>query len=1469
MAAGLGNVVSVADQPSIPDDVPDSESSNDLRHRRLRWASTRHPNGRPRPMSRLHRLSLGARLKRHSTASERIAANDLTSSGENKGDDGDVSPSALPHRRVYVNLPLPPTDLDEHGQPLTQYPRNKTRSSKYTPLTFLPKNLWLQFHNVANIYFLFIVILGIFPIFGASNPGLDAVPIIVIVTITGIKDAIEDYRRTILDLDLNNSPTQILTNWKNPNVSEDNVSLWRKFKKASTRVSIRFLRFLKRYLGGRKRRMEIDAQERRRREEEMADEDQLSDTDAGRTMTLATIQSENTDHRISESFQMHEIRRSHDVSRLSHDLSRRSHDVSRMSHDVPRLSHDVSRGRQNPFDDIPDYRKPSIDLSHGNVLDYNRDIPGTARFKRSYWKSVRVGDFVRIRNDDEIPADIAILATSDSDGACYVETKNLDGETNLKVRQAVRCGAKIKHSRDCERAAFIIESEAPHPNLYSYSGVVRWSQRNPTDPRLPPQEMAEPITINNLLLRGCTLRNTQWVIGVVMFTGQETKIMLNAGETPSKRSRIARELNINVLYNFIILFILCFVSGVVEGIDWGMSNNSIQWFELGSIGGSPPVDGLVTFWTAVILFQSLVPVSLYVSIEIIKTIQAFFIWSDTYIYYEEIDYPCTPKSWNISDDLGQIEYIFSDKTGTLTQNVMELKKVTVNCVSYGEAYTEAMAGIQKRQGGNAEIEAANALRQIAISKEKMVQDLKTIYDNPYLNPEKMTFVGPQYVADLKGASGPEQAAATHNFMLALALCHSVLTERVSEDPPVLEFKAQSPDEAALVGTARDVGFTLIGRTQRGVILDVQGRIQEYSVLTTLEFNSTRKRMSAIVRMPDTNRIVLFCKGADSVIYSRLRKDGQEKLKESTAEHLEMYANEGLRTLCIAQRVLTEEEYILWSKEYDDAAAALVDREEKMEIAADRIERELTLLGGTAIEDRLQDGVPDAIQLLADAGIKLWVLTGDRVETAINIGFSCNLLNTDMELLVFQVSAEGGLQEAEQKLMDYMSQYFELKGTVEELEAAKKDHSPPDPTYALVIDGEALKLVLDDSLKMRFLLLCKQCKAILCCRVSPAQKAAVVKMVKNGLGVMTLAIGDGANDVAMIQAADIGVGIAGEEGRQAVMSSDYAVGQFRFLSRLLLVHGRWSYRRLAEMIANFFYKNIVFTLSLFWYQIYNNFDGSYLFDYTYVLLYNLAFTSLPVIFMGILDQDVDDKVSLAVPELYQRGILRKEWSQRKFWMYIFDGLVQSVICFYFTYLLFYTGGFVTPSGLQLNPRESMGVFVATAAVIVANVYVLLNQYRWDWLFCLLILLSILIMFFWTGVYTASTYSAGFFGSGAEVYGSLIFWACLLVTCVASLLPRFLSKATQKLFFPLDVDIIREQIRLGEFDYLKHLEPDQVGITSISGPMSREKLDDNVPTPTMTTSNGSDSVTANSDGAISNNGKQHFVNFLHKEAEEGFQ
>lgn len=986
-----------------------------------------------------------------------------------------------------------------------------------------------------------------------------------ILFVTGTKDAIEDWRRTVLDNELNNSPVHRLLDWNNVNTSEDDVSLWRRFKKSSTRGVIWLFRWWKRKTRSKSKGGKDFAQRA------LDEPQQPNDT---RRVSMASRPSfESVRSSLGEdAIQMTPVPSPQPSKGLSFDKT-----SSKLAAGQ-RTSRAFSYEDAHPLVETTDIKLSAPDGAphqsgssakfYGSLVDPTKQVSGKSRFKKDYWKSVQVGDFVRIYNEDQIPADIVILSTSDPDGACYVETKNLDGETNLKVRQALHSGRQVRHARDCERAEFIIESGPQHANLYQYSGIAKWTQRDPRKPEAQGTPMAEPISINNLLLRGCSLRNTEWILGVVVFTGQDTKIMINAGITPSKRSRITRELNWNVIYNFVILFFMCLVSGIVQGVTWSKGNKSLNYFEFGSIGGKPAVDGLINFWAAVILFQNLVPISLYISLEIIKLAQAFFIYSDTFMYYEKIDYPCTPKSWNISDDLGQIEYIFSDKTGTLTQNVMEFKKCTINGVPYGEAYTEAQAGMQKRQGIDVEEEGAKAHKQIAEDRVQMLKRLRKLYSNPYLHDDELTFVAPDFATDLEGESGVEQQRANEDFMLTLALCHTVITERTPGDPPKIEFKAQSPDEAALVATARDCGFTVIGRTSEGIIINVMGEDKEYAVLNTLEFNSSRKRMSAIIRMPD-GRIFLFCKGADSVIYSRLKRGEQAELRRSTAEHLEMFAREGLRTLCIARKELSEVEYQTWNKEHDLAAAAIADRDEKLEKVSDAIERDLTLLGGTAIEDRLQDGVPDTIALLGDAGIKLWVLTGDKVETAINIGFSCNLLSNDMDLLVLKIDDEKA-ETAEAELNKHMA-VFNMTGSDEELQAARKNHEPPGPTHAIIIDGDSLKLVLQDAFRQKFLLLCKRCRAVLCCRVSPSQKAAVVQMVKTGLDVMTLSVGDGANDVAMIQEADVGVGIAGEEGRQAVMSADYAIGQFRFLQRLILVHGRWSYRRLAETIANFFYK----------------------------------------------------------------------------------------------------------------------------------------------------------------------------------------------------------------------------------------------------------------------------------------------------------
>ena len=371
----------------------------------------------------------------------------------------------------------------------------------------------------------------------------------------------------------------------------------------------------------------------------------------------------------------------------------------------------------------------------------------------------------------------------------------------------------------------------------------------------------------------------------------------------------------------------------------------------------------------------MVPISLYISIEIVKTIQAYFISQDIEMYYEPYNTPCVPKTWNISDDLGQIEYVFSDKTGTLTQNIMEFQKCSINGIAYGEGVTEAQRGAATREGKSDAFDPEELTDQLASLKRQMMITMERAFKNRYVQPDKLTLVAPRLAEDLTNRSG-EQRKHIIAFFRALALCHSVLADKpdAQKEPYHLEYKAESPDEAALVAAARDVGFPFVGKGKDYVDIEVMGQLERYTPLRMLEFNSTRKRMSVIVRSPD-GRLILYCKGADSVIYARLRTDHDPLLKEQTSKDMELFANSGLRTLCIAYRYLEEDEYLSWSRTYDAATNAIQGREEEIEKANDMIEHSLSLLGATALEDKLQQGVPEAIEMLHRAGIKLWILTG--------------------------------------------------------------------------------------------------------------------------------------------------------------------------------------------------------------------------------------------------------------------------------------------------------------------------------------------------------------------------------------------------------------------------------------------------------------------------------------------------------------
>lgn len=494
------------------------------------------------------------------------------------------------------------------------------------------------------------------------------------------------------------------------------------------------------------------------------------------------------------------------------------------------------------------------------------------------------------------------------------------------------------------------------------------------------------------------------------------------------------------------------------------------------------------------------------------------------MFYAERNQRAVPRSWNIADDLGQIEYIFSDKTGTLTRNVMEFRKCSIGGKAYGYLPCSEGSGVTEDQ--------------FHMMEEQTIDCMSQILPYNYIPPTQLAFVDPALITDMLSSSNPTQSENIRNFFFAVIVCHTILIDKLSMDeeefanitqtpankvsPHLLQYQAQSPDEAALVKATRDLGFVFLGRENNDTLtLCVLGEIQTVQVLQVIEFNSTRKRMSVIIRKQDGS-IWLFCKGADSVITERLCQASREsEVTAITTSHLEDFAEDGLRTLCFASRRLSEHEYADFTARYNEASCAVTqNRELLMDAVAEAYERELEILGASAIEDRLQEGVPDCIATLQAAGIKIWVLTGDKMETAVNIGFSCRLLTRNMFLIMIRSedssveSTRRQLEEGYQKLVSTSMDRLAADMSDEEGAASIE----PLPTeYALIIDGASLKHALDDrECRPVFLDLATACQAVLCCRVSPLQKAKVVELVKKTRNVMTLAIGDGANDVSMIQ-----------------------------------------------------------------------------------------------------------------------------------------------------------------------------------------------------------------------------------------------------------------------------------------------------------------------------------------------------------------
>ncbi|XP_072050739.1 probable phospholipid-transporting ATPase IM [Amphiura filiformis] len=989
-------------------------------------------------------------------------------------------------------------------------------------------------------------------------------------------------------------------------------------------------------------------------------------------------------------------------------------------------------------DDIKRHR------SDNQVNNRKSDILVDGELMSTKWQHVQVGDIIRMENNEFIAADIMLLSSSEPHSLVYVETAELDGETNLKVRQAIPETAVM--GEDIEKLKQFnadVRCEAPNNKLDKFEGTLTWAEEK------------FPVSNDQILLRGCRLRNTKWCYGITIFSGRDTKLMQNSGKSKFKRTSIDRLMNKLVISIFFFQFVLCAIVAIACSI-WESNYGDEYQIYLPWDFKNPAIIATLVFFSYFILFNTLVPISLYVSVELIRLFQSFWINWDRQMYYDVNDTPAKARSTTLNEELGQIQYVFSDKTGTLTQNMMTFNKCTIGGRKFGE--------VKNDDGDILDITEDTPL--VDFSANKDYEPSFKFYDQTLLD------------AIEKGDRN------CWLFFRLLALCHTVMPERNEDGKKwgiqILEYQAQSPDEGALVGAARNFGFVFKSRTPTTITIDVQGAEDQYELLHILDFNNVRKRMSVVVRQG--HRIKLFCKGADTVIMERLCESSGH-LKESTNVHLNEFANEGLRTLCLAMKDITEDYYLEWRKRFKEAATSLDDREGKLDEVYEEIEQDLVLLGATAVEDKLQDGVPETIENLHKADIKLWVLTGDKQETAINIGYSCRLLTEDFnEVFVLDANTEEEAKESVVNALHKIRETVGIKGKDElegvdedEISVQSKDFDDVKDVYsfALIVTGACLAYALDPTVEEIFLEAACYCKTVICCRVTPLQKAQVVDLVKRHKKAVTLAIGDGANDVSMIKAAHIGIGISGQEGMQAVLSSDFSFAQFRFLERLLLVHGRWSYYRLCKFMAYFFYKNFAFTLMHFWFAFFCGFSAMSVYDEWFITVYNIFFTSMPVLSMGIFDKDVSEKMCIRFPELYKPGQENKFFNYYVFGSSLFQGAVTSIVIFFIPYGAFAED--IYPDGLSAQAQTLFGCMLATILIFVVNFKIALDTSTWNVFSHILTWGSIL--FYWLFIFLVycdplyPIFNAAFTYVGSATMMSHLptFWFALILVITILILP----------------------------------------------------------------------------------------------------
>ncbi|CAB11550.4 Phospholipid-transporting ATPase tat-1 [Caenorhabditis elegans] len=938
--------------------------------------------------------------------------------------------------------------------------------------------------------------------------------------------------------------------------------------------------------------------------------------------------------------------------------------------------------------------------SDNKVNAFSVEILVDGHWIEKQWKDVSVGDFIRIDNDSLFPADLLLLASSEQQGMAYIETSNLDGETNLKIKQALDITSTMTSPEKLSQFESEITCEPPSRHVNEFNGNIEING------------VARHFGIDQLLLRGARLKNTAWIFGAVIYTGHDSKLLMNSKRAPLKSGTIDVQTNYRIIFLFFVLVALALISAT--GSEIWRGNNIPQAWYLSFLEHDPKGSFLWGVLTFFILYNNLIPISLQVTLEVVRFFQAIYINNDIEMYDVNSDSCAIARTSNLNEELGQVKFIMSDKTGTLTRNVMKFKRLSIGSRNYGN---------------NEDDEFADA---------SLIEDYR---------------------------QGDEHSTSILEVLKMMAVCHTVVPE--NKDGQLI-YQSSSPDEAALVRGAASQSVSFHTRQPQKVICNVFGEDETIEILDVIDFTSDRKRMSVIVRDGAGGDIKLYTKGADTVIFERLEHGKeQEEAVEYCTEHLEDYASFGYRTLCFSMRHLTEQEYSQWAPEYKKAILAIDNRAKLLADAAEKLERNMILVGATAIEDKLQEWVPETIQALMAADIRVWMLTGDKRETAINIAHSCALCHTNTELLIVDKTT---YEETYQKLEQFVARAIELE--------------KQEKGFAMVIDGKSLLHALTGEARKHFGDLALRCHAVVCCRMSPMQKAEVVEMVRKLAKHVVLAIGDGANDVAMIQAANVGVGISGEEGLQAASASDYAIPRFHFLRRLLLVHGAWNHDRSVKVILYSFYKNICLYIIELWFAMFSAWSGQTIFERWTIGMFNVIFTAWPPVVLGLFDHPVPAEQIMKYPALYA-SFQNRAFSIGNFSLWIGLAIVHSLSLFFLTYATM-EHQVVWDNGLT-GGWLMLGNCAYTFVVATVCFKALLECDSWTWPVVVACIGSIGLWIVFVIVYSLVFPHIG--GIGADMAGmaaimmsSYTFWLALLFIPLATLLWDLVIKSLFTIAMP---------------------------------------------------------------------------------------